>query len=172
MAHTSRVSIAYGDAGVEQTLTVMAQLIDEGVDSPHVVLFARMMAVRAGVRNQYAQAQAIRAWMARVWRFVDDPPDRDLVTSADWLLAQLQVSPIIAGDCDEAAILGGALGKSVGMFVRLVVLGFPSSEPAEPDRLSHVYAVLLTDDGREVSLDVTRPAGPVPAPTRLLTMDV
>lgn len=167
MTHTSRIAISGGDAGVMQTLTIMANLIDEGVDSPTVVQFARHLAVRAGVRRPYMQALAIQSWLSRVWRFVDDPADRDLLTSPDWLLAQYQQHGIIAGDCDEAAVLGAALGKSIGLAVQLVVIGFPPD-----DHFSHVYAVLLTDDGQGVSLDVTRPRGPVPAPTRVSSVDV
>lgn len=164
--------VAWGDAGVSQTLALMSQLIDEGVDSSDVVLFARRLAAQAGVRRPYLQALTIQNWLKRVWRFVDDPLDRDLLTAPDWLLAQFCAQGFVAGDCDEAAILGGALGKSVGFGVRLVALGFPADDPTQLDRLSHVYAVLLTDDGREVSLDVTRPAGPVAEPTCMMIVDV
>lgn len=172
MTHMSRATIAWGDAGVEQTLAMMAGLIDEAIDTPDVVYFARRLAVQAGVRRPYFQALAIRTWLARAWRFVDDPRDRDLLVSADELLRQYRDYGFIAGDCDEAAILGAALGRAVGFRAQLVVYGFPSDDPTEPDRYSHVFAVLLTDDGRPISLDVTRPAGPVLAPTRSLITDV
>lgn len=155
-----------------ETLNAMTTLVDEGVDAPAVVMIARQLAVMAGVRRPYFQALAIQAWMKRVWRYVDDPNDRDLLIAPDVLLQQFDAVGFIAGDCDEAAIVGAALGRAIGLSAQFVVLGFASDDPTQPDRFAHVFAVLLTDDGQHISLDVTRPAGPVPPPTRILTVDV
>lgn len=171
MTRVSFSSIGWGDSGVTQTLDIMGSLIDGGLDSPDVVDFARALAVSAGVRNHYNQAVAIRTWLTRVWRFVDDPLDRELLQSPDKLLSDYARLGYIPGDCDEAAILGGALGKAVGLTVTLTTLAFPSDD-AQGDRYQHVFASLLTDDGREVSLDVTRPRGPVPMVTRSYTVEV
>lgn len=172
MTRASSVFIQWGDAGVRDTLALMSQLVEEGLQSFNVVEFARVLAVRAGVRQQVRQAMAIQAWLARVWRFVEDAPDRDMLADPDTLLKMFQSHSIIAGDCDEAAILGATLGKAVGMQAEFVVFGFPSPDPNEPDRFAHVFAVLLTDTGQRISLDVTRPRGPVPAPSRILTVAV
>jgi transglutaminase-like putative cysteine protease len=164
--------IAPGDLGVEQSLGMMANDVDQACDSQRVVYFARRLAVNAGVRQQYQQALAIKNWLARVFRFVDDPIDRDLFVTPDRALQEYEATGQVTGDCDEAATLGAALGRAVGMRAQFVVLGFPSDDPDEDGRFAHVFAVLLTDDNRSVSLDVTRPAGPVPAPSRVLTLDV
>lgn len=171
MWNVIRSLIAGGDAGVGQSLDMMASYVDESCDSPTVVYFARDLAVRAGVRNQYVQALAIKNWLARSFRFVDDPIDRDLFVTPERALVEYAATGRVTGDCDEAATLGAALGRAVGMRAQFVVLGFASDDPAENGRFAHVYAVLLTDDGRSVNLDVTRPAGPVPAPTRIMTYD-
>lgn len=167
--HTS--SIGWGDHGTKQTLALMAALINEGTASPSIVTMARNLAVAGGVRNQYAQATAIRQWLARVWKFVDDPSNRELLIAPDALMDAYGQCGYIAGDCDEAAVLGGALGKSIGLDVTLTVLAFPSDEPGK-DPFQHVYASLLTNDAREITLDVTRPRGPVPPVTRTYTIDV
>lgn len=163
--------IGWGNVGVQQTLEMMATLIDSGSDSPAVVNLARTLAVRGGVRNQGGQGLAIVDWLKRAWRFVSDPMNRELLLSPAVLLANYQQYGYVAGDCDEAAILGGALGQAVGFQVTLTVLAFPSGD-GSPDLFQHVYASLLTDDGTEISLDITRPRGPLPTVTRRLTIAV
>lgn len=167
MTRVSFNSVGYGDLGVEQSVALMVTMVDAAIDSPDVVYFARQLAVRAGVRRQYMQAVAIKNFLERVWRFVDDPTDRDLFVTPDEALRRYQETGYIAGDCDEAATLGAALGRAVGMNAQFVVYFFDHIDPSG----QHVFAVLLTDDGRSVSLDATRPRGPVPAPTRTMVID-
>lgn len=168
---TSRVWIGWGDAGVRDTLSLMSSLVEEGLQSFAVIEFARMLAVRAGVRRPIVQALAIQTWLKRVWRFVDDERDADMLADPQTLLAMYDRHGIIAGDCDEAAILGATLARAIGFRAQFIVYGFPSSDPNEADRFSHVFTAVLTDDGQRISLDVTRPRGPVPAPSRVLTVE-
>lgn len=172
MSRITTHSIAWGDRGVYQTLELMANLVDASLDSPDLINFARSLAVAAGPRQPYRQALAFSAFLQRVWRFVDDPYDRDTLRDPVTLLREYQATGRVAGDCDEAAILGAALGRAVGMGAEFYVLGFASDDEPGPGRFQHVFAVLLTDDNREVSLDVTRPAGPLPVPSRIVAMDV
>jgi hypothetical protein len=144
----------------------MARLIDKGVDSPRLVMLARWLAVRAGQRRPLAQAMAIRDWLARVWRFVDDPAGRELLRDVDHMLNEYECTGAIAGDCDEAATLGAALGAAVGLTPELVVLAWSDDDGGNGGTFSHVYARLLTPDSGRVSLDVTRPREPIPPPTR------
>jgi transglutaminase-like putative cysteine protease len=147
----------------------MAGLVDAGLACPILVDTARFLAVSGGVRQSLAQAHAIRTWLARVWRYVDDPQGHELLVSPEKLLRDYQRLGYIAGDCDEAAILGAALGRAVGFAARFTVLAFEGSDDGQYE---HVYASLLTSDGTEVTLDVTKPAGPVPAVSRSLSVDV
>lgn len=172
MMRVIRSLIAGGDVGVQQSLDMMASYVDDALDSQAVVYFARSLAVQAGVRRPYVQALAIKNWLARVWRFVDDPLDRDLFVTPERALVEYSATGVVTGDCDEAATLGAALGRAIGLRAQFVVYGFPSSDPEQDGRFSHVFAVLLTDDNASVSLDVTRPVGPVPDPSRVLTLDV
>ena len=87
------------------------------------------------------------------------------------MLAQFARDGWIAGDCDEVAILGAALGKSIGIPATFTALAFDSPEDS-PDRLAHVFATLLPGDGDGVSLDVTKPSGPPPPVTRAVTVNV
>lgn len=162
-------TIAWGDAGVIQTLQYMTGLIDAAVDSPVIVTFARQLAAADVTRNQVSQANVIRSWLARVWRYVDDPNDRELLRDAPAMLREYAVHHVVYGDCDEAAVLGASLGKAIGLSAQLVALGFDTDAA---QRFQHVYAQLLTDGGQVVELDVTKPRGPIPQVTRTLTMDV
>lgn len=171
MTHSSSVQIGWGDAGVYDTLSLMRGLVVEGLQSFAVVEFARVLAVRAGVRRQYVQALAIQSFLRRTWRFVEDDRQTEMLADPQTLLAMFQRHGVIAGDCDEVAILGAALGRAIGLRAEFIVLAFPSDDPNEADRFAHVYAVLLTDDDRRVNLDVTRPRGPVPAPTRTIIVE-
>jgi hypothetical protein len=152
----------------------MRAVIDEGVDDPAIIHAARRLAVGAGVRREFAQALAIRGFLARVWRFVDDPMDRELLQDAPSLLAEYMATGTASGDCDEAAIFGATLGKAIGLDATLTVLAFPvpGEAPSPQDQFCHVYATLLTPAGQAVDLDVTRPRGPVPLPSRVLSVDV
>jgi len=170
--HMTTYVVDYGDRGVRQTLDMMRALVDAALDDLSVISLARQLAVGAGVRRPYMQALAIQGFLKRTWRFVDDPLDRDVMISPVESVAQFARNGYIVGDCDEAATLGAALGRAIGLNAEFWVLGFGSDDPAENDRLAHVFAVLLTDDGRQVSLDVTRPSGPLPNPTRTLAVDV
>jgi transglutaminase-like putative cysteine protease len=158
-------SIGFGDVGTLDDLSHMAGLVDRSLSSPRVVMFARSLAARS-VRWPEAQALAIRNFLTRVWRFVEDPARRELLRDPDHMLREYEATGIITGDCDEAAILGAALGEAVGLGAQFVVLGFPESD----NNYSHVFARLLTPAGKLVSLDVTRPAGPVPAPSRVMVV--
>lgn len=85
------------------------------------------------------------------WRFVRDPTGIELLHRPERLLDQIAAGGYAIGDCDDAAILGAALGKAVGFSARFVVLGFFG--PRGP--FSHVYTELWTGTGwRE--LDITR----------------
>lgn len=168
----SHHTISSGDAGVSQTLTHMRALVSESMADPSVVLFARSFVLRAGQREYRHQADLIQTWMRGVWVFADDPIDREFLVSPAVLLSMLTTTGRIVGDCDEAAVLGAALGQAIGMAPQFVVLGFASPDTGNDGRLAHVYTQLLTPDGDTVSLDITRPDGPLPEVTRAWVVDV
>lgn len=168
MTRVLTTSVPYGDPGVDQSVQLMASYVDTSLDTPEVIYFARQLAVRAGVRQQYTQALAIKNFLARTWRFVDDPNDRDLFVEPAEAIRQYSALGLMMGDCDEAATLGAALGRAVGMSAQFVVYSFDNIDPPG----QHIFAVLLTNDNRAVSLDITRPPGPVPVPTRTMVVDV
>lgn len=157
-----------GDAGVRDTLAAMQYLVDAAQDDVLVIETARQLAVADGSGQQYRTALRIRAWLARVWRYVDDPLTREHLEAPAVLLQRMQTLAYIPGDCDEVATLAAALGKAVGLQPYFTVLAFADGTSTPP--YAHVFCTLLTDDGRAVSVDITRPSGPVPTVARRLTV--
>lgn len=169
-ATITRATIAYGDAGVMDTLRIMQRVIDGAMDDPLVVSTARALAAADGPMQQLGAAVRIRAWMQRAWRFVEDPLTREHLEDAGYLLRQYQQLAYIPGDCDEAAILGATLGKAVGLTATLTVLAFDTGDTAGTPRYSHVFASLLTTAGQVITLDITKPSHPVARVVRQLTV--
>lgn len=162
-------SLGRGDVGAMDDLNHMARLVAQSIRSPIVVMQARQIARLAGERNYRAQAIGIRDFLRSVWRFVDDPRYDELLRDGEHMLRELQATGFITGDCDESAVLGAALGEAIGIEAELVALAFDPDQGGDGS-YSHVYAQLLTPEGGSISLDVTRPAGSVPNPSRVLVV--
>lgn len=160
-----------GDSGVGATFAAMAKLANGGQTTPSVVGLARQIAAATGSRDPAAWAVAIQRWLSGVWMFVEDPVDTELLISPARMFEEYASTGRITGDCDEAAIMGAALGKSIGIPATFTALAFDTPDDS-PERLAHVFATLLPNDGSEVSLDITKPAGAVPPVTRAVTVDV
>lgn len=166
-----RDTISWGDDGVMQTLKRMSQLIERSSEAPAVVDLARRIVGMTRSPAPAVQARAIRAWLKSVWRFADDPVNRELLVTPERMLETYAQLGFIPGDCDEAATLGASLAAAVGLYPTLTVLAWPDPETGG-DRLSHVYASILTDDQTSLELDITRPSGPMPPTTREITVSV
>lgn len=172
MTTISHVPIRGGDGGSMDTLTIMAQLVNDSLTVPLVVDAARRLAIlNADSRDTFRQAIGIRSFLGRVWRFVEDPTDRELLRTPEVMLREYYTVGYVAGDCDEAAVLGASLAKAIGLGATFTVYAFSPADGGN-DYFSHVFATILTPDGRSVSLDVTKPAGSVPSPSRELTVEV
>lgn len=159
MTKTTYESIGFGDYGAAQTLTRMAELVNRSLRVPLVVETANGIAATVPPRDYVAIAQAIRAWLQRHFRFVRDPLGVELLRDPEYQLRQWMTQGFITGDCDDAALLGAALGKAVGIGARFVAVGFQDNGP-----LLHVFTVLtgyrdggIGSLGAGVDLDVTRP---------------
>jgi hypothetical protein len=164
----SQFALAPGDFGARQTLKKMRQLVNGSLVDPLVVETAKWVVADAGV-NQLQQAYCIGRWMGEHWRFVQDPVDVELLHTPRYMLLAIQSSRAMAGDCDDAAILGAALGKAVGLRARFRALGFQGRSGP----LTHVIADVRTPQGW-VQLDVTRPAQftRLPQIQRVVTVEV
>lgn len=124
-----------GDVGTSQTLEVMRELAWKASGTPairdvaaHVVGGSNPLAPEIG-------AELIREWLARAVPFARDPAGRELLVEPGRMLTAIRETGQAPGDCDDAAMLGAALGLSVGYRARFVVVAFERTGP-----MRHVWA--------------------------------
>ena len=145
--------IAQGEAGTDQTVNIIVQLVAASLRKPNVRLLAIQILDRAGVPNKNDQqaAFALYSWVKARIRYVRDPIDVDTVQQPDITL-QLK-----AGDCDDHVALFSALAQSIGLPVRYVVGG------ASKDSFVHIWSEVLVN-GNWIAADTTisQPFGFVP----------
>lgn len=167
---SSTSTIPFGDDGALATVEKMRQLANDATGNPNVVAFARELIYNPVPRPQPQAfaARVISAWLKGVWRYVDDPINRELLVTPDAMLRQYEAEGIVTGDCDEAAILGAALGMSVGIPAVYTVVGFDDGT----GQLSHVFTSLLPNGGPRITLDVTRPLPGSPVPRVVQAIDI
>ncbi len=171
MTTATRETIAYGDYGATQTIERMRALANESLAVPLVVETARGIVSTVASRDYLQMAQAIRAWLARNFKFVPDPMGVELLSTPEYQLRQYRNSGVIMGDCDDAAVLGAALAKAVGIGARFVAVGFRPY----PAPLTHIYTVLTGPPKRAipfVDLDITKPARVTPSFQRVVQRTV
>jgi transglutaminase-like putative cysteine protease len=163
-------TILGGDAGTMQTLRKMRQIANAGLRTPIVIEQARRIVENAGVmgRNQAEKYRAIRDWMLGSLQFMPDPVGMELLATPDYMVRMAQANGFVSGDCDDAAILGAALGKAVGLPAKFRALSFVNKRRP----FQHVYTLLLV--GRVwADLDTTRSQRfPPPQAARIIELGV
>lgn len=148
-----RETIGLGDAGTAVTVSRMRALIREGGADPMVRLLAQRIVAGVDGRDTARQAGVIRSWLKANFRFLRDPQNVELLHTPEYLLRMLVREGYIQGDCDDVAILGGALGEAIGLKAKIVTVGFDG--PTGP--FAHVWVELTGPGlGRWVELDTTR----------------
>lgn len=152
MARLTVSRIAYGLLGSMQTLQRMREVVNKSLTDPFVIETARRIVAAYPARDYDGHARAVRDYLDEHLQFVRDPRGVEMLSTPRYLLTQIARRYIVQGDCDDAAILGAALAKAVGLKARLVAVGFFRKDAP----LSHVYAVV--QGRRWHSLDTTRPA--------------
>lgn len=158
-----------GDAGARATLEVMRKIVNDSLASPTVRETAVGLVRDTAQRDRLAQARAIRRFLQDRMRFLSDPLGVELLHTPEYLLKEIGRRGIIQADCDDAAILGAALAKNIGIPAYFRALAFWD---AKRTPYQHVYTLLQTPQG-VLDLDTTRPA-PMPRPPigRALTVEV
>lgn len=169
MTTTRSLTISEGDTGTAETVQEMGRLIREGALTPTVRNVA--VGVVSGITDPLRQLLFLRSWVERNFQFVRDPASGELLHSADHLLQQQRQYGVARGDCDDAAILAGALACAVGFQVALITVAVSDNRPVgafdAPLPFSHVWAsaspMFECPDpvsGRQawMEFDVTRPA--------------
>ena len=112
-----RRRIPGGLAGTRRTAAHVARLIREGASDFYVrqkaidILLAR----RVAPKDYLGEIDALFCWVQRHVRYTKDPFRVEVLHTSRRMLE------LLAGDCDDMAILLGALVKSVGHPVRLEI---------------------------------------------------
>jgi len=101
-------------------------------------------------------------------RFVPDPIGVEAITTPEAHLVVINQEGVSGGDCDDAAVLAGALARSIGAPVRIALASFRSDK-----RLHHTWAEgMALGVGRWIDLDPFRSERTAPKPSRLIYLGV
>lgn len=152
MTTSHTIPISAGDYGATQTADQMVRLVRDGSVTP-IVRDAALQIVAGDPRDQRIQAGSIKTWLHSRFRFVRDPLGAELLHTPEYLLRGIRAQGYVQGDCDDVAILGGALARSIGFRTRFVIVAF--HDPRAP--YSHVWVEIGDPVGNWwYELDVTR----------------
>lgn len=144
-----RRRIPSGLPGTRNTVDHVGRLIREGASDFYVrqkaidILLAR----RIPAKDYLGEINALFQWVQRHVRYTRDPFRVEVLHSPRRMLE------LRAGDCDDMTILLGALVKSVGHPVRIVLTG---PDALRPDLFSHIY-LEAQHRGQWIPLDATMP---------------
>jgi hypothetical protein len=148
--------IPTGYRGTTSTIGHIQALIRAGAKDFYVrqraidILLARQVRPK----DYLGEIKALFEWVQRNVRYTKDPYRVEVLHTARRMLE------LRAGDCDDMAILLGAMLEAIGHPVRLVVTG---PDPLRPRLFTHVYLEVYLK-GRWVPLDATMPFPPNWAP--------
>jgi transglutaminase-like putative cysteine protease len=150
------VRVPKGPRGTIVSAGLIANLIREGARDFYVRQKAIEIFREAGAapRDRWAEVCALFNWVRNNIRYTRDIFRTELLHTARRMLE------LRAGDCDDMAILLGAMLISTGHPVRLALAGF---RPKKPDGYSHIYPEVYVK-GKWIALDATmnRPMGWAP----------
>jgi transglutaminase-like putative cysteine protease len=139
--------IPKGYPGTKKTVKYIKGLIRQGAKDFYVRQKAIDILLNQEVRpkNYLEEIRALFTWMQKNIRYTKDTFRVEVLHSARRML-ELQ-----AGDCDDMAILLGAMLEAIGHPVRLVLTG---PNPLKPGLFTHIYLEVYCQ-GRWIALDPT-----------------
>lgn len=121
------VGISDGQGGAVETMRYMRELVRDAVRDPSQK--CRELALQIIPSSAYiAQIRAIQQWVQTHIKYVQDPPDVELVQTPQ------KTVDYGAGDCDDQSVLVCALLTSIGHPCRLIAIGLQGGP------LSHVLS--------------------------------
>jgi transglutaminase-like putative cysteine protease len=149
------VSIPSGDAGTYAVLAKMRALVRGSLTQPLVRQAAASIVDGMPGMSSSLQIRAIRNWIEDHVTFLRDPRGVEALHTPELMVRTILTRGALAVDCDDVAMLAAALGMSIGLRARFVVVGFHS--PSAPYR--HVWTDLGDPSGKGwLDLDTTRPS--------------
>ncbi len=141
--------IPKGYLGTARTVEHIKELIRAGAKDFYVRQRAidTLLEKRVKPKDYLGEIKALFEWVQRNVRYTKDPFRVEVLHSARRMLE------LRAGDCDDMAILLGAMLEAIGHPVRLVLVG---PDPLRPRLFTHVYLEVY-HRGRWIPLDPTMP---------------
>jgi transglutaminase-like putative cysteine protease len=139
--------IPKGYPGTARTVEHIANLIRFGSKDFYVRQKAIDILIERGVRpkDYLGEINALFQFVQRGVRYTKDPLRVEVLHTARRML------DLRAGDCDDMAILLGAMLEAIGHPVRLVITG---PDPLRPRLFTHIYLEVF-HQGRWIPLDPT-----------------
>jgi Transglutaminase-like superfamily len=144
-----RAPLLSGEAGTKQTIALMRRLIDDAVSNSRFVRFAKDLVRNVLPYNDIGEAQAVYEFVRQSIRYTKDPVTKET------LYPPMELLKIRAGDCDDIAMLMGAIMIALGYPARLVTI---SANASDPNEFSHVYleSEVPPGSGQWVAMDAAR----------------
>jgi len=141
------VKVPRGNRGTLVTARMIGEMIQSGAKDFYVRQKAIEIFRNAGVRpkDRFGEICALYNWVKQNIRYTRDIFRVELLHSARRMLE------LRAGDCDDMAILLGAMLVSTGHPVRLILAGF---RPHKPHSYSHIYPEVRVGPGW-IAIDTT-----------------
>jgi transglutaminase-like putative cysteine protease len=143
------VRVPAGKPGTLESAKIIGKLIAEGakdflVRQTAIDIFRRR---RVPAKDRLGEICALFEWVRRNIRYTRD------IFQVETLHTARRMLQLRAGDCDDMAILLGAMLKSTGHPVRLCLVGFRRDQP---HLYSHIYPEVQCRN-RWIALDATMP---------------
>ncbi len=146
LAYLQTLQLPEGVAGTQQTLEAMRELTTAAQLDPIVRSIALQLWRRGGERP-YETASLVRRFVRSRVGFVMEPVE--MLHPPGWMLRQVAAGGRPYGDCDDMAMIAGALLVALGIPVR-----FTAVKPAGDDDYVHVFAEMF-DRGTWYMVDPT-----------------
>src|SRR5262245_59946921 len=135
------IPIPSGRAGTEAVLNQMARFIRESATDPEIRKTALALVSSVYATGYQDFVFGVRNFFLRHFQIIDEPDE--LITSPSRLLRAIRESGVAWGDCDDAALLAGALFHSLGFGVR-----FRAIIETADGSFGHVFAEYKAPDSR------------------------
>lgn len=144
-----------GALGTYLTAAKMRTMVQSEYVNPLVRLTATEIVAGIGGRDGVAQSRAIRDWCEDHIEFLRDPDRGEMLHGPCWVISQIRKNDVAYVDCDDVAMVAAALGRSIGLRARFVIVAF--GDRRAPYR--HVWTELAPPN-KDVwtDVDITRTA--------------
>jgi hypothetical protein len=141
--------IPKGALGTQKTVEHVQSLIRTGAKDFYVRQKSIDILLEKHVtpKDYLGEIKALFEWVQQHIRYTKDTFQVEVLHSARRMLE------LRAGDCDDMAILLGAMLEAIGHPVRLVIIG---PDPLRQDLFTHIYLEVFHKD-RWIALDATMP---------------